>query len=49
MKPNITNLAKHLGNSRNKFYQMQKNQPKQFKILMLGWEAYCNKINKEEE
>jgi len=47
MKPNITNLAKYLGNSRNKFYEMQKNQPKQFELIMNGFKLYCENTKQE--
>ena len=36
-KLTITDLAKYLGNSRNKFYEMKKNKPQQFELIWAGW------------
>lgn len=41
MKPTIQNLAKHLDRTDGMLYKMQKQRPKQFEILWLGWVHYC--------
>lgn len=37
MKPTITDLAKYLGSTRGKFYEMKKHHPKQFDLIWSGW------------
>lgn len=49
IKQTIQSLSEHIGKSRQSLYHMKKASPKQFEILLLGWETYCKQKIKDLE